>query len=192
MRIAYIRVSHVDQNWDRQLEAIKPCKVEKIFKEKVSGKNADRPQLKAMLEFAREGDAIYVEDFSRLARSVEDLLRIVSTLKEKGVELVSLKERIDSSTPGGKLQLTMIGAINEFERANTLERQREGIALAKARGVYKGRKKIDFPPNWEEVYLRWQRRELTATAAMKELRLKSNTFYKLKAEYEKKQNLPIQ
>ena len=130
-----------------------------------------------MLDYIREGDTVYVEDFSRLSRSVSDLLNIVNQLQGKRVGLVSLKERIDSTTPQGRLMLTMIGAINEFERANILERQAEGIALAKQKGIYKGRKRIAKPDNWQDVYSRWKRREITGTQAMKELDLKRNTFY---------------
>ena len=101
---------------------------------------------------------------------------------------MSVKENLDTSTPTGKLMLTMIGAINEFERTNLLERQREGIALAKQKGVYKGRKKIDFPENFEIIYSKWKHRELTATKAMEVLGLKRNTFYNLVKEYENKED----
>ena len=184
MNIAYLRVSSVDQNLARQEEGLSKYNIDKWFTEKVSGKDTNRPQLQAMLEFAREGDTIYIHDFSRLARSTEDLLRIVKELQNKGIHLVSNKENIDSSTPTGKLMLTMIGAINEFERTNLKERQAEGIAIAKEQGKYKGRKKIDFPINWNEVYTQWKHRELTATKAMELMNLKRNTFYNLVAEYE--------
>ena len=131
MKIAYVRVSTVEQNESRQIEALEKYGIEKWFTEKVSAKDTNRPKLKEMLEFAREGDTIYIHDFSRLARSTKDLLEIVETLKAKGIHLVSNKENIDTSTPTGKLMLTMIAAINEFERSNLLERQREGIAIAK-------------------------------------------------------------
>ncbi|MDF9598199.1 recombinase family protein, partial [Bacillus cereus] len=120
-----------------------------------------------------------MRDFSRLARSTQDLLNITTTLKEKGVNLVSDKENIDSSTPHGELMLTMIAAINQFERANMLERQREGIAIAKERGAYKGRKHVEKPSNWDEVYEKWKSRGMTAKQAMEELGLKRTTFYKL-------------
>lgn len=129
MKIAYVRVSTVEQNEARQIEALEKYGIEKWFTEKVSAKDTNRPKLKEMLDFAREDDTIYIHDFSRLARSTKDLLGIVETLKAKGINLVSNKENIDSSTPTGKLMLTMIAAINEFERANLLERQREGIAI---------------------------------------------------------------
>ena len=119
------------------------------MKEKISAKDTNRPKLKEMLDFAREGDTIFIHDFSRLARSTEDLLKIVKDLDTKGIHLVSNKENIDSSTPTGKLMLTIIAGINEFERTNLKERQAEGIARAKEKGVYKGRKKIDRPKNWD-------------------------------------------
>ncbi|SPF55774.1 Transposon Tn21 resolvase [Candidatus Desulfosporosinus infrequens] len=185
MNIAYIRVSTVDQNEDRQIKAMKKENIEKYFTEKVSAKDAKRPKLLEMIEFAREGDVIIIKDFSRLARSTQDLLNIVKQLDDKGVKLKSLKENLDTNTSTGKLMLTMIGAINEFERANMLERQREGIAIAKAKGLYKGRKQVERPDNWEEVYPRWKTRELTAEKAMGLLNLKRNTFYKFVKEVSK-------
>ena len=143
MKVAYIRVSTVEQNEARQLEAMKNKGIEKYFTEKVSGKDTNRPQLKAMLDFVREGDTVYIHDFSRLARSTKDLLDIVEQLHNKGVYLVSNKENIDTSTPTGKLMLTMIGAIAEFERANLLERQREGIEIARREGKFKGSMSAD-------------------------------------------------
>lgn len=182
MNIAYIRVSTVDQNEDRQLKALEKEEIKKYFIEKVSAKDAKRPKLLEMLEFAREGDVIIIKDFSRLARSTQDLLNIVKQLDDKGVKLKSLKENLDTNTSTGKLMLTMIGAINEFERANMLERQREGIAIAKSKGAYKGRKKVEKPDNWEDIYPKWKNRELTANKAMELLGLKRNTFYKLVSE----------
>ena len=114
-----------------------------------------------------------------MARSTHDLLNIVKQLDQKGVKLISLKENLDTNTSTGKLMLTMIAAIYEFERANMLERQREGIAIAKSKGAYKGRKKVEKPDNWSEVYPRWKNRELTAAKAMEIMGLKRNTFYKL-------------
>lgn len=186
MILGYVRVSTVEQNDDRQLVTMNKYNVEKIFKEKVSAKDTNRPELEKILDWAREGDTIVIHDFSRLARSTRDLLDIVELLNNKKVNLISAKENIDSSTATGKLMLTMIGAINEFERTNLLERQREGIAIAKEKGKYKGRKKIDFPSNWNEIYPKWKNREITGTKAMEMLDLKRNTFYNLVKEYEKK------
>lgn len=189
MKIGYVRVSTVEQNETRQLRQMNEFQVEKIFKDKASGKNIeDRSELKKMLEFAREGDIIYIHDFSRLARSTKDLLDITEFLNKKNVSLVSFKESIDSSTATGKLMLTMIAAINEFERTNLLERQKEGILIAKELGKYKGRKPIPFPPNWKEVYLLWKTREVTGVEAMKMLKLKKSTFYKLINDWNELEN----
>ena len=152
MNIAYIRVSTADQNEGRQVEAMKKHEIGKMFVEKASGKNTDREQLQAMIEFAREGDTIYVESFSRLARDTRDLLDLIARMNSKGIKVISLKEGLDTSTPTGKLMLTMIGAIATFEREITLERQREGIALAKAAGKYKGRKAKELPTNFTALY----------------------------------------
>jgi len=182
--IAYVRVSTIEQNDSRQTEALSKHKIDKWFTEKVSGKDTNRPELMAMLDYAREGDTIYIHDLSRLARSTKDLLGIVEQLQKKGIELISNKENIDTKTPTGKLMLTMIGAIHEFERANMLERQKEGIAIAKEEGAYKGRKSIARPENWEEVYKLYKCRELKGNEAMERLGLKRNTFYNMVAEYE--------
>lgn len=179
MNIAYIRVSTIEQNESRQLEGLKKYNIDKIFEEKISAKNMSRPKLQEMLDFAREGDSIYIWDFSRLARSTKDLLEIVEKIKIKGINLISVKENLDTNTATGKLMLTMIGAINEFERANLLERQKEGIIIAKQKGKYKGRKEISYPENWNEIYCKWKKREITSNDAMKKLNLKRNTFYKL-------------
>ena len=182
--IAYIRVSTREQNEARQQEALKSYEIDKYFTEKASAKDTKRPELQNMLDYVREGDTIYIKDFSRLARSTKDLLEIVEKLSQKNVKLISLKENLDTSTSTGKLMLTMIGAIYEFERANILERQKEGIVLAKQAGKYKGRKRIINPENWENVFNRWKQREITGKMAMKELRLKPNTFYRLVTEWQ--------
>lgn len=140
MNLAYVRVSTVEQNEQRQLEALEKHDIDKWYIEKVSAKDTNRPKLKEVLEYAREGDTIYVHDFSRLARSTKDLLEIIEQLESKKVNLVSNKESLDTSTATGKMLITMIGAINEFERSNLLERQKEGIAIAKEQGKFKGRK----------------------------------------------------
>ena len=178
MRIGYVRVSTVEQNEARQLATMEKYEVEKVFSEKISAKDTNRPKLKEMLDFAREGDTIVVHDFSRLARSTQDLLAIVETLEKKGVKLISSKENIDSSTASGKLMLTMVAAINQFERENLLERQREGIAIAKAQGKYKGRKEVKID-NFDEYYKRYLNREFTKVSLAKELNISRNTLDKL-------------
>lgn len=181
--IAYVRVSTVEQNDERQRESLAAYQIDKWFCEKVSGKDTNRPQLQAMLEFVREGDTVYVHDFSRLARSTADLLNIVDTLAAKGVHLVSRKEAVDSSTPTGKLMLTMIGAIAEFERANLLERQREGIAIAKREGKYKGRTPVT-PADFAAQYARYQRREIPSKAELaRVLKISRPTLDKLIKEH---------
>ena len=177
MIVAYVRVSTAEQNEARQIEALEKFNIEKWFTEKVSGKDTKRPKLQAMLDFVREGDVVYVMDFSRLSRSVRDLLSIVDLLNEKNVRLVSLKENLDTSTPTGKLMLTMIGAIAEFERQNTLERQREGIAIAKREGKYKGRKPLEIA-DFDKIYMSWKAGEITAVSACKLLGISRSTFYR--------------
>lgn len=190
MNIAYVRVSTIDQNEERQIEGLKKFQIDKWFTEKVSGKNLDRPELQNMIDFVREGDTVFVHDFSRLARSTKDLLDIVEKLTAKKVHLISNKESVDTSTPQGKLMLTMIGAIYEFERVNMLERQREGIAIKKAQDkllplekrTYKGRKSVDIP-DFEIHYQRYLRRELSKVQLASELHISRPTLDKLIKEY---------
>lgn len=181
-RIAYIRVSAVDQNLESQKELLQKCTINKWFEEKISGKNADRPQLQAMLEYVREGDTVYVKDLSRLARNTKDLLDIVEYLTNKGVSLKSLKESIDTSTNFGKLMLTFLAAIYQFERDNLKERQKDGIAVAKQKGKYKGRKKVDKPANFSEVYQKWLNRQIKSVTAIRELNISEYAFYKFVRE----------
>ena len=185
MNIAYVRVSTVEQNEARQLEALEKYNIDKWFTEKISGKNTNRPELQAMLEFVREGDTIYIHDFSRLARSTKDLLEIVDQLTAKGVHLVSNKENIDSSTPAGKLMLTMIGAIAEFERQNLLERQAEGIAIAKREGKFKGGqvKKINEQV-FAKYYADYKLRKINKTQLAAALEISRPTLDKLLKEKE--------
>lgn len=176
--IAYVRVSTVEQNEARQIEALSKHSIDKWFTEKVSAKDTNRPQLKAMLDYAREGDTIYIHDFSRLARSTVDLLSIVGLLNSKGITLSSNKENLDTSTATGKLMLTMIGAINEFERSNMRERQLEGIAIAKREKRFKGRKEINIK-DFDKHYNRYIKREITKPALAKELSISRPTLDKL-------------
>ena len=167
MRIGYVRVSTLEQHEERQkVELTEKAHVEKIFLDKLSGKDTDRPQLQAMLEFAREGDTVYVSEFSRLARSTKDLLDIVQQLKDKQVQVISLKESFDTSTPAGELAMTMFAAIATFERKIMLERQREGIALAKAQGKYKGRREVKKPADWQKLVTKYQCREIPSVSEL--------------------------
>jgi DNA invertase Pin-like site-specific DNA recombinase len=136
--IGYARVSTAGQSLEVQIEALKGC--DKLFKEKESGAKAERQQLTTMLDYIREGDTITVTKLCRLARNTKHLLEIVDYLDQKGVALVVLNLGIDTKSPTGRLMLTMIGAVASFERQLLLERQAEGIALAKQKGKYKGRK----------------------------------------------------
>lgn len=138
--VGYARVSTTDQSLDIQAEQLAAAGVGKLFQEKVSGVRRDRPQLAALLEYAREGDTVVVTKLDRIARSTRDLLDIVETLQKKGCAFRVLNINLDTATPTGKLMLTMLGAIATFEREMMLERQAEGIARAKEAGRYKGRK----------------------------------------------------
>ena len=141
MKVGYIRISTPEQNTARQEVLMQELGVEKVFLDRMSGKNTDRPQLKQMLSFVRQGDTVIVESISRFARNTRDLLELVEQLAAKGVEFVSRKEQIDTTTPTGKFMLTVFGAVAELEREYILQRQAEGIAIAKANGIYKGRKR---------------------------------------------------
>lgn len=186
MNVAYVRVSTAEQNEARQKEALSGRGIDRWFEEKISGKNANRPQLKALREFVREGDTVYVHDFSRLARNTKDLLEIVEEFNQKGVTLVSNHEGLDTSTPTGKLMLTMIGAIAEFERANLLERQREGIAIAKQNGQYdkNGRKPKEIDAAFLKLYPEYKSREINKVEFAKRLEVSRPTLDKLIKQHE--------
>jgi len=144
-RIGYIRVSSADQNTARQLEGVE---LDRVFTDHLSGKDMARPQLEAMLLFVREGDTLLVHSMDRLARNLDDLRSLVATLTKRGVRVEFVKESLSFSgeaSPMAQLLLSVMGAFAEFERALIRERQREGIALAKAAGKYKGRKKSLAP-----------------------------------------------
>jgi len=144
-RIGYVRVSSFDQNPERQLEQVQ---VDRIFTDKASGKDTQRPELDALLTFVRDGDTVVVHSMDRLARNLDDLRKIVQNLTERGVQIEFVKEHLiftGEDSPMANLMLSVMGAFAEFERALIRERQREGIALAKQRGAYRGRKKSLFP-----------------------------------------------
>ena len=182
MKAGYIRVSSQQQCLDRQMVLMQEMGVEKVYSEKASGKSAARPELQAMLSYLRDGDTLIVESISRLARSTRDLLNILDILTGKGVVFISNKEHLDTSTPQGRFMLTVFGALAELERESTLQRQREGIDVAKTKGKHLGRPKAELPPQWDEVYRLWKQDRITATAAMLQLHLKRTTFYKLVKE----------
>ena len=177
MQVGYIRISTVDQNTARQEVLMREMGVEKVFIDRLSGKNMDRPELKKMMAFVRQGDTVVVESISRFARNARDLLELVEKLTAKGVEFVSKKESIDTTTPTGKFMLTIFGAVAELEREYILQRQAEGIAIAKEQGVYKGRQPI-VRPDFERIVALWRSGRITATEAMKRLDMKPSTFYR--------------
>lgn len=142
-KIGYARVSTLDQNLERQLDLLRQYGVDHIFQEKMSGTKRDRPELNKMLSHVTAGDTIVVESLSRLGRSTKDLIELVELLKEKGVQLVSLKESIDTSTPTGKLLFTLMSAMAQFERDVIAERTQEGLKAARARGRKGGRPRCD-------------------------------------------------
>lgn len=150
-RIGYVRVSSLDQNTERQLDGVP---LDRVFTDKLSGKDMARPELEAMLQFVREGDTLIVHSMDRLARNLDDLRHLVATLSKRGVRVEFVKENLSFSgeaSPMATLMLSVMGAFAEFERALIRERQREGIALAKARGAYKGRKKSLSPEDVERA-----------------------------------------
>lgn len=180
--VAYIRVSTLEQNEARQREALEARDIDRWFIDKRSGKDTDRPEFQNMMQWIRDGDTLFIHDLSRLARSTKDLLEILEVLERKGVALISNKESIDTGTATGKLIVTVIAAINEFERANLLERQREGIEIAKRQGKYRGRKSIKIH-NIGEQYERYMRREVSKAQLARELRISRPTVDRLFREY---------
>jgi len=177
MQVGYIRISTVGQNTARQEVLMQELGVEKVFIDRMSGKNTDRPQLKEMMIFVRQGDTVIVESISRFARNTRDLLELVEQLTKKGVEFVSRKENIDTTTPTGKFMLTIFGAVAELEREYILQRQAKGIAIAKEKGVYKGRQRI-VRPEFENVVKLWRSGKLTAVEAIRRLDMTPSTFYR--------------
>lgn len=176
-KYGYVRVSTVEQHEDRQMVTMAKYEIpeDHIYLEKVSGKNVNRPELQKLLSLLTEGDILIVHDFSRLSRSTADLLNIVDDLNSRGVTLISNKENLDTSTPTGKLMLTMIGAINEFERTNLLERQAEGIAIAVEQGKFR---KTDATDDDIRAYKeKVDAKEMTVIAACKALGFSKRTWY---------------
>jgi len=182
--VGYERVSSKGQNLDRQTDSLKQAGVEKIYSDKLSGKNMDRPELKKMMDYIREGDTLIVHSFDRLARSLPDLLSIVESLKTKKVILKSLKENLDTSTPSGEFQLAIFGALAQFERAIIAERRDEGIAIARAKGKHLGRPRIDRPSGFDKAYKAWKAGKQSAVQTYKSLDLSKTMFYSMVKEYE--------
>ena len=185
VKIGYIRVSTQEQNIMRQEALMEALGVDEVYIDRMSGKNTNRPELQKMMEYVRKGDTVIVESISRFARNTRDLLELVEQLTAKGVEFVSKKEAIDTTTPTGKFMLTVFGAMAELERENILERQREGIAIAKEQGLYQGRQKMKIDKEqFIAVVKEWRADKITAVEAMKQLGVKPNTFYRRVKEWE--------
>jgi len=175
-RIGYIRVSSFDQNPERQLEQVE---VRKVFTDKASGKDTERPALDELLAFVREGDTVVVHSMDRLARNLDDLRRLVQQLTKRGVRIEFVKECLTftgEDSPMANLLLSVMGAFAEFERALIRERQREGIALAKQRGAYRGRKKALSTEQVEELQSRASAGEQKAKLA-REYGISRETLY---------------
>ncbi|OIZ62725.1 resolvase [Eisenbergiella tayi] len=182
-RVGYVRVSTEEQNTARQEVLMEQLEADKVFIDEISGKNTDRMQLKEMLEYVRKGDTVIVESIGRFARNTKDLLELTDILNSKGVQFISQKERIDTSTPAGEFMLTVFAAIAQLERQNILLRQAEGIAIAKAEGKYKGRKPKELP-DFLEVYEDWKKKRVSAAGASRALNVSRSTFYRKVKEYE--------
>ncbi len=175
-RIGYVRVSSFDQNPERQLEQVP---LDKIFTDKASGKDTARPQLDTLMSFVREGDTVVVHSMDRLARNLDDLRKIVQTLTHRGIHIEFIKEHLTftgEDSPMANLMLSVMGAFAEFERALIRERQREGIALAKQRGAYRGRKKSLAPEQIAELRQRILTGEQKAKLA-REYAISRETLY---------------
>jgi DNA invertase Pin-like site-specific DNA recombinase len=175
-RVGYVRVSTLDQNTARQLDGIE---LDKVFTDKASGKDTHRPQLQEALDYLREGDTLVCHSMDRLARNLRNLLEIVDGLTKKGAQVIFIKENLTFSgedSPFNKLMLAMLGGVAEFERAMIRERQREGIEIAKTKGVYKGRKPKLSDPRVEEIKVRIAAGEKKAEIA-REFGISRQTLY---------------
>ena len=193
-KIGYIRVSTEHQETARQQEIMCDYQVDRIFSEKLSGANTDRPQLRAMLNYVRDGDTLYIESISRLGRSTKDLLNIIDTLTDKGITLISHKENIDTDTPAGKFMLTVFAALSQLEREQLKQRQREGIKIAKAQGKYTGRKPIEIDwTKFGQLYGEWRAKNITGRDFMRKMDMSANTtFHRRVREYEIRHGIPEQ
>mgnify|MGYP001028165466 CR=1 FL=1 len=181
--IAYVRVSTAEQNEERQVETLKKYGISRWYIDKASGKNTARAELQKLREYVREGDVVYVVDWSRLSRSVEDLLNLINEFNSKSVKLISLKENFDTSTSMGKLMITVIGGIYEFQRAYILEAQAEGIEIAKQEGKYKGRRPVEIS-NLSLICDHWVKGEITGTQAAELMNVCRTTAYKKLRQYQ--------
>jgi len=183
---SYVRVSSLDQNPDRQLDAMTALGIPsaRIFIDRQSGKNTARPQLQKLLAKVQSGDTVVVESVSRFARNTRDLLELVEQLTSKGVEFVSQKEHIDTTTPTGKFMLTVFGAVAELERSYILQRQAEGIAAAQRRGAHLGRPRKKLPDNFGELVKAWERKQISLSKVLEQCGgICEATFYRKPSEH---------
>lgn len=180
MKVKYIRVSTTHQNTARQ--EVNAEEFDKVYIDKQSGKDTARPELQKMLDFVREGDVVYFESFSRLSRSLPDLLATLDTLEQKGVKWVSEKEQISTEGASGRLIVAVLGAIAQYEREINKERRDYGFKQAKAEGRV-GRPRAVITPAFEEAYKNWQAGEITAKQAMREAGMSKSVFYRKVKEY---------
>ena len=179
MLVGYARISTITQNEDRQIEALTNAGCEKIYLDKMSGKDTNRPQLKEMFTFIREGDTVLVTEFSRFSRSTKDLLDLVEKLQAKKVDFRSLKENVDTTTSSGILVLTIFAALSEFERSIIRERAAEGIAIAKAKGKKLGRREIQVDDDkLISLYNQWKDGEILQKKIMKDCKMSRTTLHK--------------
>lgn len=183
MKVGYVRISTREQNTARQDELMNTLGVEKVYTDRMSGKSKDRPELQRMMDFVREGDSVTVESISRFARNTRDLLDLTATLDAKGVQFISQKEDIDTSKPTGRFMLTLFAALAELERENILERQAEGIAIAKAEGRMTGRPKKAVD-TFESAYLEVKAGRISASKAAKQIGISRSTWYRKAKQYE--------
>lgn len=183
-KIGYVRCSSADQNPARQEALLKKAGCKKVFSDMLSGKDRNRPGLQAMLDYVREGDVLYVESISRLARSTRDLLQILDELQAREVQFISAKENIDTSTPQGKFMLTVFAALSELEREQIRQRQAEGIAIAKQQGKYQGRQPIQYDKYlFEQLYKQWEDGDITQKYMCKKLKMSPATLTRRIREY---------
>jgi DNA invertase Pin-like site-specific DNA recombinase len=178
-RVGYIRVSSVDQNEARQSEALSDLNIDKLFMDKLSGKDTNRPQLQAALDYLRDGDVLVVHSMDRLARNMRDLLNLVAELNAKGIAVEFVKEHLNftgDDSPMSKLMMSILGGVAEFERSIIRERQKEGIAVAKGKGVYSGRKHALTPDQVAQLRERVAAHEQKAALA-REYGISRETLY---------------
>lgn len=187
MKIGYVRVSTPEQNIIRQTELMKELGVDKIFIDKASGGNNNRPQLIKMMDFARDGDTIIVESISRFARNTKHFLTLISMLTEKNVAFVSKKGSIDTKSKAGKFMMTVFAAVAEMEHDYLRERQQEGILIAKAQGKYKGRRPKELP-GFEELLKKTRNGDISVAKAITKLGTSKSTWHRRVRAYDNAKN----